>query len=439
MQKILKNGISYAFILVLCFSFVVNPSNSYAKEVETKAKSAIIVDVNTGKVLYAKNEDDALPPASMTKMMTEYLVLEKVAQGEVDWETTTQISDFVYEISANNDFSGIGLRQDVDYTVRALYEAMAINSDNATTIALAELISGSEGEFVKLMNEKAEELGLPNAKFVNSTGLDNESMAGKHPKGTNAEDTNLMSAESAALLAYHLITDFPEALQISSIPTTEFDGREIVNWNWMLPHEAQYLKEFYYEGVDGIKTGHTDLAGYTFTSTAQQKDRRLITVVMKTASIEERFKETAKLLDYGFSQFEEIELFKAGYQKKNESVVPVAKGKEKSVEVVLDKAITTPIKKGTEENYTVEYEIDTAKLNEDGELIAPLEKGEKVGIAKLVYKDETTFNYITDHEKEITVDLVTTKEVKKKNWFSLTLDAIGSFFSSIVDKIKNLF
>lgn len=438
MQKFFNKSISYVFILVLCFAFVLQPSNSYAKEIETKAESAIIVDVNTGKILYAKNKDDALPPASMTKMMTEYLVLEKIAQGEIDWETTTEISDFVYEISANNAFSGIGLRKDVDYTVKALYEAMAINSDNATTIALAELISGSEGEFVKLMNEKAKELGLPDATFVNSTGLDNDSMGGKHPEGTNANDTNLMSAESAALLAYHIIKDFPEALDISSVPTTKFDGHDIVNWNWMLPHKTEFLEDFYYEGVDGIKTGHTDLAGYNFTSTAQRNDRRLITVVMKTASVEERFKETAKLLDYGFSQFEEVELFKAGYQIKNESVVPVAKGKEKSVEVALDQAFTTPIKKGTEEDYSVVYELDAAKLTEDGELTAPLEKGEKVGVAKLIYQDDATFDYVTD-DKEITVDLVTTEEVKKKNWFSLTLDAIGNFFKSVVNKIKNLF
>src|SRR5699024_5524222 len=108
-----------------------------------------------------------LPPASMIKMMTEYIVLEKIANDELSWETTTEISDYAYSISANNSFSGVGLRQNVDYTVRELYEAMAINSDNATTIALTELIAGSEGEFVKIMNEKAEEMNLPEYKFVN--------------------------------------------------------------------------------------------------------------------------------------------------------------------------------------------------------------------------------------------------------------------------------
>src|SRR5690625_4731589 len=104
---------------------------------------------------------------------------------------------------------------------------MAINSDNGTTIALAELIAGSEGEFVKMMNDKAEEMGLPDYKFVNSTGLDNESLGDNRPEGTDKNGSNLLSARSAALLAYHLIKDYPEALEISSIPETEFDQQTI--------------------------------------------------------------------------------------------------------------------------------------------------------------------------------------------------------------------
>src|SRR5690625_3139649 len=163
--------------------------------IDTAAESAIIVDVDSGKILYAKDENEALPPASMTKMMTEYIVLEKVNDGELDWEDTTEISDYAYDLSADNRFSGIGLRKNVEYKVKDLYDAMAIYSDNATTVALAEMISGSEGEFVKLMNQKGEELGLPDFKFVNATGLDNDTLNGNHPEGTKAEDTNLLSAQ----------------------------------------------------------------------------------------------------------------------------------------------------------------------------------------------------------------------------------------------------
>src|SRR5699024_6184813 len=155
-KEIVRKVLNYISIVLLIFSFVLPVQNVHADRFKTKAESALMVDVDTGNVLYRTNEDEALRPASMTKMMTQYIVLEKIAEGEIDWDTTPEISDFVYEISANESFSGIGLRQNVEYTVKQLFEAMVINSDNATSIALAELIAGSEGEFVKLMNEKAE-------------------------------------------------------------------------------------------------------------------------------------------------------------------------------------------------------------------------------------------------------------------------------------------
>lgn len=421
----------YILFTVIAVVFLLSPTNIAAQTLETKAESAIIVDYNTGQILYAKNENEALPPASMTKMMTEYIVLEKVANGEISWDDTTEISDFVYEISGNSSFSGIGLRKNVEYTIKDLFDAMVINSDNATSIALAEYIAGSEGEFVKLMNQKGEELGLSDFKFVNSTGLDNASLNGKHPEGTNADDTNLLSAKAAAQLAYHLVNDFPESLETSSIPSKQFEDQEILNWNWMLPHDAEYIEQFYYEGVDGLKTGHTDLAKYAFTSTAKRGDERLITVVMKTESIEERFKETAKLLDYGFDSFETVELFPAGYKKEGASAIPVEKGKAESVEIALGEPISFKIKKGTEESYDVQFTIDPQKLNENGALEAPLEKGEKVGEAKLIFNDSTEFPFITDDKKEVTVDLVTTEAVEKKNWFSLMISAIGDFFKNL--------
>lgn len=427
--------------VALLFSIVLHPADGHA-QMDIDAESAILVDATTGKILYAKNADTALPPASMTKMMTEYLVWEAIENGQISWDTTTMISDYAYSISANNSFSGVGLRQNRDYTVRELYEAMAINSDNATTIALAELVAGSEGEFVKLMNQKGEEMGLPDFKFVNSTGLENSDLGDNYPEGTDPNGVNLLSAKSAALLAYHIVNDYPEALEISRIPETEFDGQTIRNYNWMLPHDATYLEPFYYEGVDGLKTGYTELAEYCFTGTAIRNGERLISVVMKTGSEEERFQETAKLLDYGFNNFQQQELFPAGYQAKGESTLPVAKGKEDTVNVITNEAISIPVKANEEENYQLEFQFDESKLNEDGELVAPIKKGEVIGQATLVYDGEGDYGYITG-EGAKTVDIVTEHAVEKANWFMLTLGAIGDFFTdlftSAVDFVKGLF
>ena len=445
MKYNIKRSLSYLLVLlVILTTFTIQPLIAQGEEtLDIGAESAILVDADTGKVLYAKNPDMALPPASMTKMMTEYLVWEAVETGKINWDTTTQISDYPYSISANPSFSGIGLRQNIDYTVQSLYEAMAINSDNATTIALAELIAGSEGEFVKLMNQKAEEMELPEYKFVNTTGLENSSLGENHPEGTDPDGTNLLSARSAALLAYHLVNDYPESLEISKIPETDFDDQTITNWNWMLPHEGDNLSQYYYEGMDGLKTGFTDLAGYCFTGTAEKSGNRLIAVVMKTDSEDQRFKETARLFDYGFTQFNTEEIFPASYQLEGEETLPVVNGKEKLVNIATNSAFEIPVKESQKEEFIVKYNIDKKLLNQDGELTAPIEKGQKIGTAELVSEGEKDFGYIIDESDQKMVDLVTIEAVEKDNWFMITLGAIGDFFSNlfstIVDMVKSWF
>lgn len=402
--------------------------------VDIDIDTAIIVDVETGRVLFNKNADEALPPASMTKMMTEYLVLEKVNNGELNWEDKVPISDYAYELSADIRFSGIGLKQYDDlYTVKDLYEAMAIYSDNAATVALAEKIADTEGEFVKLMNAKGEELGLPDFKFVNASGLDNETLNGKHPEGTKEDDTNLLSARSAALLAYHLVNDYPEVLDVASIPSKTFEGELLINYNWMLKHDTTYLQQFYYEGVDGLKTGNTELAGKTFTSTAQKDGRRLITVVMKADSEAQRFQETAKLLDYGFDKFEVVELFTANETISGNESLTVSKGKEDTVKIATAEAVELIIEKGTEEDYNLSVELDESVLDSEGKLEAPVKKGDVIGKAIVTYNDEKLSNedFIVKDKASYKVDIVAVEDVDKKNWFSLTIDSIVRFFKDL--------
>lgn len=140
------------------------------------------------------------------------------------------------------------------------------------------------------MNAKAKELGMKDYEFVNSTGLNNSSLGENYPEGTDPNGENMMSARDTAKLAYHLVKDYREVLEVSSIPVKEFEGNTMINWNWMLPgHESQNFKQYSYKGLDGLKTGHTDLAGYTFTGTAERDGQRLISVVMRTDSIGARF------------------------------------------------------------------------------------------------------------------------------------------------------
>ncbi len=433
-------------ILFSCFFLFFTQLSGHVQAEEItglEAESAILIDAETGKIFYEKNADVSLPTASMVKIMTELLVWEAIEAGEITWEDTTQIDDVLYEISANPSFSGVGLTQGIDYTVQSLYEAMAINSDNATTMALAQLIAGTEGKFVELMNEKAEEIGLPDYQFVNSTGLDNASLGEHYPEGTKADGVNYMSARSLAMLASYFIDKYPEALDIAKMPETKFGDLTIRNWNWMLEHDAEYLKPLYYEGVDGLKTGFTTSAGHGFVGTAQRDGNRLISVVMKTDNEEERFIETAKILDYGFSGFERVELFPAGYTMEDQKQVDVVKGKEKHVSIATADALTLPIKKGEEELYEIVFHLDEDKLNEDGSLVAPIHKGEVVGTAEVIYNGEADYGFIDENTTLEVAEIVTTEDVEKSNWFMLALGAIGDFFSqlfsTIVDTIKGWF
>lgn len=430
--------------LVVLTTVTVQPFSVQAAEpLDINAKSAILVDAETGKVIYAKKPDMALPPASMTKMMTEYLIQEAIKDEKISWDTTTQVSDYAFDISDNTTFSGIGLTKGKDYTVEDLYNAMAVFSDNGATIALAELVAGSEGEFVKKMNEKAKEMGLPEYNFVNSTGLANSSLGENAPEGTDPNGTNRLSARSAALLAYNLVNDYPEALDVTSQTSIEFEGYTVENLNWMLPHDSVNFEQFHYEGIDGLKTGFTDMAGYCFTGTAKKDGKRYISVVMKTDSKGERFKETAKLLDYGFKQFENKEIFPAGYQLEGKSDIPVLKGKKDSVQVATDQAFSTPVRGEQAKNYSIEYQLDEDKLNKEGKLSAPIEKGEKIGTAQVVYNGDNDYGYIFPDADKQSIDLVAQKAVEKDNWFMLTLGAIGGFFgnifSTVVDTVKSWF
>lgn len=438
-SKLHKIRIWFMIAIFALSSLYIAPLAASANSFDVEAESAILVDFESGDVLFAKNADMSLPPASMTKMMTEYLVLEAINNGDLSWDTETEISEYAYKISANNNFSGVGLRQDHPYTVKELYDAMVIYSDNATTIALAELIAGSEGEFVQMMNAKAEELGMTDYEFVNSSGLSNTSLGDDYPEGTDPQGENMMSARDTAKLAYHLVKDYREVLDVSSTPFKEFEGHNMTNWNWMLPgHESQNFQQFSYEGLDGLKTGHTDLAGYTFTGTAERNGQRLISVVMRTDSIEARFIQTAKLLDHGFDNFERTTLVEEGFQLEDDSTIPVAKGKEKTVNVEASQAIEKLVEKGEEENYSATFEFDEEVLNENGELEAPFEAGTEVGKVVLVNNGDEDYGHLTEGD-EVSVPLVTSDGVEKSNWFVLMLKAIGDFFVDLFGSIKGLF
>ncbi|WP_227940152.1 D-alanyl-D-alanine carboxypeptidase family protein [Alkalihalobacillus deserti] len=438
MKRLMFKKWLLVMLTIMVMTTVIQPMKAGAAAFDLEAESAILVDAQTGKILFKKNIDAILPTASMTKMMSEYLILEAINEERINWDQQVPISDFVRSLSLQTALSNVPLRQDETYTVENLYQSVAIYSANASTIALAELIAGSETAFVKMMNDKAAELGLDDYEFVNSTGLNNSDLQGNHPEGTGETAENMMSARATAKLAFHLINDYPEVLDTASIPTLTFQAGpdeviEMQNWNWMLPG---IVAQHDYEGIDGLKTGYTAAAGNAFTGTAERNGMRFISVVMRTGTRDDRFNETRKLLDYGFNNFNHIEVIDAGFAPEGLESIPVTAGKEKEVSISSVDPLSTVVKKGEEELYHAELFLNESLFNENGEIQAPFEAGTEVGSLALIYDGEQTEEFLYASQKA-EVSVVTDVAVEKAGWFSMTMRAIGGFFQGVWSGVAN--
>ncbi|MDA2382625.1 D-alanyl-D-alanine carboxypeptidase [Bacillus cereus] len=252
---------------------------------EINAKAAMIIDASDGDIIYQYNENEAFAPASMSKMMTAYLLLESIHNGKIRWEDPVKMS----AKAAQTEGARIPVQVNDTLTVKDLYHALMIESANNSAVALAEHMAKSEKDFVQLMDAKAKQLKMSeHAKFANASGL-------QEPDGSETK----MTAGDVAQLAYHLIKDYPEILEVTHLRQSQlaFNNINVISTNDMLNKNN---KSLYIEGMDGLKTGFTDSAGYCFTGTAKQGDNRIITVVMGTSSKTKRFTETNKLMSYAF-------------------------------------------------------------------------------------------------------------------------------------------
>ncbi|URN96016.1 MAG: D-alanyl-D-alanine carboxypeptidase [Candidatus Pristimantibacillus lignocellulolyticus] len=382
-----------------------------------QVKSALLIEFETGQVMYEVNPDEALPIASMTKLMTEYIVMKEIENGRLAWDQIITVTPEASDTHPSE--SQIYLATGDQHTVEELYIAMAVGSANDATKALAIAVEGSIQAFIDRMNETADQLGLTSAVFTSVTGL---------------EDSTMMSARDVVSLARTILIECPDFLKYSGMQEYQFRERDtapIINFNYMLGVNTNKsgLKHLAYEGVDGLKTGFISAAGYNFAGTVERDGVRYISVVMDTRSKDARFLETASLYNHAFATFEKKTVIAPksvveGYEKVN-----IKKGVEKAIPVVTGSDVTVLTSKGTE----AKVELVSADIMAEDELIAPIAAGTKVGTLNYKFMDPS------GKELQYQVDLLTTEDAEKASWFKLFFRGLGNFFSDLFDSIMNIF
>ncbi|WP_110111213.1 D-alanyl-D-alanine carboxypeptidase family protein [Bacillus sp. CGMCC 1.16541] len=357
-------------------------------ELVDKAKSAVLVERDTGEILYDKNSKQQLPPASMTKIMTMILIMEALDTGKITLTDKVRTSEYAASMGGSQIF----LEPGEEMTVNEMLKGIAIGSGNDASVAMAEHIAGSEEQFVKMMNDKVNELGLKNTKFQNPTGLPTSNHY------STAYDMAMMAKE---LLKYEDITNY----------TGKYEDylRENTDKKFWLVNTNRLVK--FYDGVDGVKTGYTSEAKYCLTATAKKGNMRVIAVVFGADTPKDRNNQVTKMLDYAFSQYETSPVYE------RDAVITKAevnKGHKKDVNVVTSEPISILLKKGASAK-DVKTEV---KLNKN--INAPVEKGDELGTIMIKKKNEVLS----------TSPLVAGEEVKEASWWQLFKRTFSMFTQS---------
>lgn len=349
------------------------------------AKSWILMDANSGHVLAEHNADQRLPPASLTKLMTAFLVERELNRGTIDFDDMVSVSEKAWRTGGSKMFIEVGTQ----VSVRDLLHGIVIVSGNDASVAMAEHLAGGQGPFADLMNQHAARLGMDNTNFENPTGLPGEN--------------HYSSARDMALLAQHIINDYPEHYEIYSERTFSYGGIDQPNRNRLLWRDPS---------VDGLKTGWTSEAGYGLVASAEREGMRLISVVMGTNSEEARAQETQKLLSYGFRFYETMNLYERG------AVLATPRiwgGEQNEVRIGVDEEVYMTLPRNRNDELR-------ARLNMNNDLNAPISMGDDVGTLEVVMGDKVVGER----------DLVALESVEEGGLFKRLIDQVRRFFSGLL-------
>ncbi|HFI0047475.1 TPA: D-alanyl-D-alanine carboxypeptidase PBP3 [Streptococcus suis] len=390
--------------LLTMFTLFLGITPVLAEDFSVAAKHAIAVEVSTGKVLYEQDAQTPASIASISKLLSVYLVYEALEKGEIQLDTMVDISDYPYSLTANTELSNVNLDAR-SYSVSDLLNASLITSSNSAIIALAEKIAGSEAAFVDKMKAKVAEWGITDATIVNTSGLDNSDLGENIYPGSKPDDSNQFSALDVAIIARRLILDYPQVLNITSLNAYDFGGYTYYSTNQMLS-EGTHARG----GVDGLKTGTSNSAGSSFVATTTQANMRIITVVLNATdgltNSDNRFVETNNLMNYVYNNYSAITLVKKGEAFENSSV-KLFNGTKASSPAVATADLLAIEKNTSEQPVTATFTSNQIEFD------APITSGTVVGQLKIVDNDLIGVGYL-DNIAQIDMAIPTT--IKTAPW-----------------------
>lgn len=366
-------------IIIFIVSFFIFLGVVSAEEFASNAKSAILMEYSTGKILYEKNSNERLAPASMTKVMTMLLTMEAIDDGKISMDSVVTISENAAKMGGSQMF----LEANSNIKLQELIKGLSIASANDAAVALAETIGGSQENFVKMMNDKANELGLKNTSFQNPHGLDAEG--------------HYTTANDMAVMAKELIKH-SDILKYTSTYEDYFNKSDGTR-TWLV--NTNKLVRFY-KGVDGLKTGFTDNALYCLTATAKKNNIRFITVLMGEPSSDLRSKETTELLNYAFNTYKLNNIID---ENQDLGKIYIEKGSVDNASLIVKNPVTE-VEKITEKSKDYTFNIKTNKI------IAPVKKGDVVGSVEIKDSDG-----LIVREEQLTIK----EDVNKINYAKLLI------------------
>ena len=354
--------------------------------INISSKTAILMDVGSGQILFEKNPHEKLPPASVTKVMTMLLIVEALDSGKIKLDDEVQISERASEMGGSQIFLEPGETQKVD----DLLKGIAVASANDACVAMAEYVGGSEEEFVAMMNNKAKQLGMNDTNFSNTNGLPIENHY------TSAHDIAIMSRE---LLKHDKITKYLTTWMDQIVVGKKKTTIGLANTNKMIKH---------YQGATGVKTGFTQEAKYCLSASAKRGETHLVAVTLGAPTTQERFKDSSSLLSYGFANYESVKLC-----SKSDKIATLTldKADDNKVNLVAKDDLTALIKKGESKDFT--KKIDVSK-----NIDLPVKKGTKLGTIS-IYKGDKQVGKI---------DLINEKDINKASYFKMFERVIDNIF-----------